>query len=135
MERRSVEVYSFYNDILSAELSIQHPISKQSKAYIRGGEFGDSAFFYAFENVIATRIVESQMLKTYCVMADMQMFVSQPSYDKFGWEVARYCEEQQNYIPIEGEIYPTEKQAKERAAELNQQFKEEEQLKEKGGQV
>ena len=66
-------------------------------------------------------------------MADMQMFVSQPSYDKFGWEVARYCEEQQNYIPIEGEIYPTEKQAKERAAELNQQHKEEEQLKEEGG--
>ena len=64
VERRSVEVYSFYNDILSAELSIQHPISKQSKAYIRGGEFGDSAFFYAFENVITTRIVESQMLKS-----------------------------------------------------------------------
>ena len=35
------------------------------------------------------------------------MFASQPSYDKFRWEVARYCEEQQNYIPIEGEIYPT----------------------------
>lgn len=64
VERRSVEVYSFYNDILSAELSIQHPISKQSKAYIRGGEFGDSAFFYAFENVITTRIAESQMLKS-----------------------------------------------------------------------
>lgn len=49
VERRSVEVYSFLNDILSAELSIQHPISKQSKAYIRGGEFGDSAFLYAFQ--------------------------------------------------------------------------------------
>ena len=64
MERRSVELYSFYNDILSAELSIQHPISKQSKAYIRGGEFGDSAFFYAFPNVITTSIVGSQMLKS-----------------------------------------------------------------------
>jgi len=66
-------------------------------------------------------------------MAELQMFVSQPSYDKFGWEVARYCEEQQNYIHIEGEIYPTEKQTKECAAELNQQHKEEEQLKEEGG--
>ena len=68
-------------------------------------------------------------------MADLQIFVSQPSDNEFGWEVARYSEAQQNYIPVKGEIYPTEKQAKERAAELNQQFKEEEQLKEKGGQV
>ena len=68
-------------------------------------------------------------------MADMQMFVSQPSYNEFGWEVARYSEALQNYIPIKGEIYSTEKQAKERAAELNQQHKEEEQLKEKGGEL
>lgn len=70
VERRSVEVYSFYNDILSAELSIQHPISKQSKAYIRGGEFGDSAFLLCLDNVITTRIVESQMLNNLLRMTN-----------------------------------------------------------------
>ena len=67
-------------------------------------------------------------------MADLQIFVSQPSDNEVRWEFANYCEAQQNHIPAKGEIYPTEKQAKERAAELNQQHKEEEQLKEKGGE-
>lgn len=40
-------------------------------------------------------------------MENLQRFVSQPSYEKNGWEVARFYEEQQNYIPLKGEIYPT----------------------------
>lgn len=65
---------------------------------------------------------------------EMQKFVSQPSDTSDGWEVARYCEEQKNYIPLKGELYPTECLAIERAKELNKQDKEDESLKEKGGE-
>lgn len=58
-------------------------------------------------------------------MENLQRFVSQPSYEKNGWEVARFYEKQQNYIPLKGEIYPTKKQAQERAAELNKEYEEE----------
>lgn len=44
VERRSIEMFLSLNDILSAELSIQYPISRQSKVFISGGEFGDLAF-------------------------------------------------------------------------------------------
>ena len=65
VERRSVEVYSFHYDMLSAELSIQHPIPKQSKAYIKGGEYGDSAFLICLSNVVTTCSAGSQMPKNF----------------------------------------------------------------------
>lgn len=68
-------------------------------------------------------------------MEEMQMFVSQPSYEEYGWEVARYNEAQQNYVPLNGENYPTEMQAKGSAAELNQQYEDEKQLVEEGGKL
>ncbi len=72
-------------------------------------------FFYAFDNVITTRIVESQMLKTYCVMVNRR-FEIVPYAKQEGWwqmtvvhfpnDVQR---EKRDYL---AEIYPTWESAK-----------------------
>lgn len=48
----------------------------------------------------------------------MQKFVSQPS-DNGGYEVAKWDEIQQQYIPMQGEVYPDENEAIEHAQQLN----------------
>jgi len=52
----------------------------------------------------------------------IQLYVSQPSDTQLGmYEVAKYSEEDSNYIPIKGEIYPTKAAADGRANELNKE--------------
>lgn len=51
--------------------------------------------------------------------------VSQPSYRNCGkYEVAKYSEKDNNYLPIKGELYLIEEQAKDRAKELNKMVEE-----------
>lgn len=53
-----------------------------------------------------------------------QIFVSQPSDKHRGmYEIAKFSEKDDNYIPLRGEIYFTEDEAKQRAHELNEQYK------------
>ncbi|MBP8687802.1 MAG: hypothetical protein KBH76_09425 [Prevotella sp.] len=50
------------------------------------------------------------------------MYISQPSDTQLGmYEVAKYSEENSNYIPIKGEIYLTKAVADGRANELNKE--------------
>lgn len=56
----------------------------------------------------------------------MQRFVSQPS-ENGSWVVAVYNKEQRNYIPMNGEVYPSNEASEERARDLNLQAKEDEQ--------
>lgn len=64
------------------------------------------------------------MHKQRSAMAEkLQTYVSQPSEDMTGWEVAKFCDELSNYVPIKGEFYVTEELAKERASELNKTVK------------
>ena len=52
----------------------------------------------------------------------IQMYISQPSDTQLGmYEVAKYSEKDNNYIPITGEIYPTKSAADRRANELNKE--------------
>lgn len=60
----------------------------------------------------------------------MQKFVSQPS-DNGGYEVAKWNEIQQQYIPMQGEVYPDENEANERAQQINKEYEEEIREKEK----
>lgn len=54
-------------------------------------------------------------------MCKMQEFVSQPSDKADGtYVVARYNYTINDYVPIKGEVYRTEEEAKKRAHELNQ---------------
>ncbi len=53
---------------------------------------------------------------------EIQLYVSQPSDIYSGmYEVAKYSEKERNYIPMDGEIYPTAAAAEERAHELNEE--------------
>lgn len=55
----------------------------------------------------------------------IQKFISQPSDSNLGkYEVAKYSEKDNNYIPIKGELYLVEEQAKDRAKELNKMVEE-----------
>ncbi len=45
-----------------------------------------------------------------------QMYVAQPS-EKGNYEVAKWCEKEQNYLPLKTNL--SEKEAKQRAKELN----------------
>lgn len=55
----------------------------------------------------------------------LKNFVSQASYSNLGkYEVAKYSEKDNNYIPIRGELYLVEEQAKDRAKELNKMVEE-----------
>ena len=63
----------------------------------------------------------------------MQRYVSQPS-DDGRYEVAVFCEDKNNYIPLKGETYPTKEESDKRASELNKQHKEDDALKMKGGE-
>ncbi len=52
----------------------------------------------------------------------IQMYISQPSDTQLGmYEVAKYSEENSNYIPIKGETYLTKAVADGRANELNKE--------------
>lgn len=50
----------------------------------------------------------------------MQKYVAAPKGDMSGWYVVeKWNKTQRQYFPLKGEEYPTETQAKARAAELN----------------
>ncbi|MBM6759458.1 hypothetical protein [Bacteroides mediterraneensis] len=52
-------------------------------------------------------------------------YASQPSVSNWGkYEVALYSEKDNDYIPIKGELYLVEEQAKDRAKELNRMVEE-----------
>ncbi len=53
----------------------------------------------------------------------MQKFVSQPS-NNGGYEVAKWDEIQQQYIPVPEEVYPMEELAHSRAQQLNEDYRE-----------
>lgn len=53
----------------------------------------------------------------------MQKFVSQPS-DNGGYEVAKWDEIKQQYIPVFEEVYPMEELALSRAQQLNEDNRE-----------
>lgn len=80
---------------------------------------------YAFQNKKQSASLEPLMHKQRSAMAEkLQTYVSQPSEDMAGWEVAKFCDELSNYVPIKGEFYLTEELAKERASELNKTVEE-----------
>ena len=51
-------------------------------------------------------------------MRELQKYVSQPTEDG-KYEVAKYCDDKQNYVGIKGEVYLSEEDARRRASELN----------------
>lgn len=51
-------------------------------------------------------------------MRELQKYVSQPTEDG-KYEVAKYCDDKQNYVGIKGEVYSNEDSARLRASELN----------------
>lgn len=57
----------------------------------------------------------------------MQIFVSQPTKKGhiYPYCVARLNPEGTDYVPLQGEEYPTKEAADERATELNRDYKEE----------
>ena len=60
----------------------------------------------------------------------LQKYVSQPSDSNWGkYEIAQYSEEDNDYIPIKGELYLVEEQAKDRAKELNRMVEEDSEQK------
>lgn len=58
----------------------------------------------------------------------MKEFTIQPSNTKIGYyEVVKFSVEHNRYIPLKGEIYPTESQARDRVEELNRYLEEDNQ--------
>lgn len=66
----------------------------------------------------------------------LQEYVSQPSDRNYGkYEVAKYSEKDNNYIPIKGELYLVEEEAKDRADELNRFVEEDSEQNDKVSQL
>lgn len=60
----------------------------------------------------------------------LQKYVSQPSDSNWSkYEIAQYSEKDNDYIPIKGELYLVEEQAKDRAKELNRMVEEDSEQK------
>lgn len=57
------------------------------------------------------------------MVKSIKKYVSQPllpgMYSKHRYEVAKYCEEEKNYISLPGELFRTKEEAEQRAYELN----------------
>ena len=77
-------------------------------------------FLFVYTSVLWTILCFKQLKLVY-----MQTYVSAPKGDMSGWYIVeKWNTIEQRYIPLKGEEYPTEDQAKARASELNRTEKE-----------